>query len=142
MLRTIAVLLLLLGLATATPVVCLCLPTEAAGLTAGARQTAPDSAGYAERVAVDLGQTALVADRAGLAEGSRPTGSSVADAPSLIATSAAAAVAMLVATAAAGLPLLTPWHLPPLSPMQQVASPMADPGGPIWSPAPRPPRSA
>src|SRR4051812_17825536 len=41
MLRTFVVLLLLLGLATVTPVVCLCAPSQAAGLMAGVQQ--PDA---------------------------------------------------------------------------------------------------
>ena len=68
MLRTIAVLLMLLGLATATPVVCLCLPTEAASVTAGAQQATSAVSGQADRVAVDLRQTALVPDGAGYAD--------------------------------------------------------------------------
>src|SRR3954453_22059595 len=80
MLRTIAVLLLLLGLATVTPVVCLCAPSEAAGLMAGLqRADAAGSLGQATRVATD--------DR-------------VASGQSLLATSAAAVVASLVAAAA------------------------------------------
>lgn len=123
MLRTFAVLLLLLGLATATPVVCLCAPTvaaaDAAGLTATRDSIVPGGA--------------VISERPGA------SGARTGDAPSLVAASAAAVVASLVATAG-GLPTATPWQ-PPLPVISRwVPLGLAVPGGPAWSPAVPPPR--
>jgi hypothetical protein len=119
MLRTFAVLLLLLGLATATPVVCLCAPTQAAGLMAGLRHTDHDG-------------VSIQTDRTGVAE--QETGG-----PSLLATSAAAVVAALIATAA-GLPSGTPWRLPlPLAARAYPAL-LRIPAGPARPPMVPPPR--
>jgi hypothetical protein len=123
MFRTFAVLLLLLGLATATPVVCLCAPTVAAadavGLTSSGERIVPDGAGVSERTGASATRTA--------------------DAPSLVATSAAAVVASLVATAS-GLPTAPPWQ-PPLAVITRL-EPLrqAIPTGTRWSPAVPPPR--
>src|SRR5688572_11490347 len=108
MLRTVAVLLLLLGLATATPVVCLCAPSEGAGWMAGVQH--PDGYGIALQ----------------------GPGNSVADpdlrGQSLLATSAAAVVASLIATAA-GLPSSAPWRFPlPLAERWRPV-PLRVPGG-------------
>jgi hypothetical protein len=111
MFRTFAVLLLLLGLATATPVVCLCAPAEAAGLIASAPS-----------------------------DSSQPGGSSsVADAPSLVATSAAAVVASLVA-AVGGIPISTPWQLPRPEGLRWLSPAVSVLSGPSWSPLVPPPR--
>ncbi len=130
MLRTVAVLFLLLGLATATPVVCLCVPPlvsdavvarpfEAAGMPApGSR-----------------GGTALGTD----AEHPRATVAPTLDAASLISSSMAAA-ASLVATAA-GLPSSAPWRLARSGSIIRLAHPThRSPGGIAWSPAVPPPR--
>jgi hypothetical protein len=119
MLRTLGVLLLLLGLATATPVVCLCAPSEAAGLMAGVSRT--DARGDRIQGSQD--------DAPGVHTG----------APSLIAASAAAAVAMLVATAA-GPPSAAPWQLPRPVVGRRLPLMLSTPGGPSWSPAVPPPR--
>jgi hypothetical protein len=119
MLRTFAVLLLLLGLATATPVVCLCAPTQMAGLMAGVRQTDQDGA-------------ILQTDRTGLSE-QEPSG------PSLLATSAAAVVASLIATAA-GLPSGTPWRLPLPLVARTYPALLRIPAGPARAPTVPPPR--
>ena len=121
MLRTLAVFLLLLGLATATPVVCLCAPSEAAGLAAGLSSQANQPAPYDSMT------------------GEAPGASSVADAPSLVATSAAAVVASLVATAG-GVPSATLWQLPRPALIRWRPAPMTAPPGPAWSPAVPPPR--
>ena len=116
MIRTFAVLLLLVGLATATPVVCLCAPAEAAGLTGAA---------------ADAGASGR------LASTDDPAGS--VDAPSLVATSAAAVVASLI-TAAGGLRPSAPWRLPGPAVVRwqpAVATVMA---GPTRSPMVPPPR--
>jgi hypothetical protein len=119
MLRTCAVLLLLLGLATATPVVCLCAPTQAAGLMAGLRH--PDQDGVS-----------IQTDRIGVAE-------QETSGPSLLATSAAAVVASLIATAA-GLPSGPPWRLQ--LPLVARAHPahLRIPTGPARAPTVPPPR--
>jgi hypothetical protein len=119
MLRTFAVLLLLLGLATATPVVCLCAPTQAAGLMAGLRQP-------------DRGGVSIQTDRTGVAE-------QETSGPSLLAISAAAVVASLIATAA-GVPSGTPWWLP--LPLVARAYPalLRIPTGPARRPTVPPPR--
>jgi hypothetical protein len=123
MLRTFAVLMLLLGLATATPVVCLCAPTVAAADAAG----------------VTAARDGFVPDGAGLPERGGATGARTADAPSLMATSAVAVVASLVATAG-GLPTATPWQ-PPLPVISRwVPTRLAVPSGPAWSPSVPPPR--
>jgi hypothetical protein len=123
MLRTFAVLLLLLGLATATPVVCLCAPTVAAADVAG----------------LTVARDGFVLDGTGLPERIGAAGARTADAPSLVATSAAAVVASLVATAG-GLPTATPWQ-PPLPVISRwVPLGLTVPGGPAWSPAVPPPR--
>src|SRR5436190_3273446 len=119
MLRTLAVLLLLLGLATATPVVCLCVPSASAGLMAGVQQQ--DVRG--DRF--QRGHDAAPSERA--------------NAPNWIAAGAAAAVATLVATAA-GLPSAVPWQLPQPVVRRRPAPPPTIPGGPSWSPAVPPPR--
>ena len=118
MIRTFAVLLLLLGLATATPVVCLCAPSEAAGLATGLT-TRTDASGATPDAA--------------------STASNAADAPSLVATSAAAVVASLVA-AAGGLRPMTPWRLPQPAPPRWLQPIDSSPVSPAWSPAVPPPR--
>ena len=115
MIRTFAVLLLLLGLATATPVVCLCAPSEAAGLAAG-RPSQTDE---------------------GAAASSEASG--VTDARSLVASGAAAVVASLVA-AAGGLPSVTRWQLPQPAPARWLPPGLTVPPDPTWSPAIPPPR--
>jgi hypothetical protein len=115
MIRTLAVLLLLLGLATATPVVCLCAPSEAAGIAAGLpASTALDGAAPSEAA-------------------------STADPRSLVATSAAAVVASLVA-AAGGLPAVTRWQLPRPMVARRLPPTVTMPPGPARSPAVPPPR--
>ena len=121
MFRTIAVLLLLLGLATATPVVCLCAPSEAAGLAAGLTSRA-------DRLNASGFITSDVAPASG------PT-----DAPGLLATSAAAVVASLIATAG-GVPAAAPWRLPSPALIRWLPMPATVPPGPAWSPAVPPPR--
>ena len=113
MFRTFAVILLLLGLATATPVVCLCAPSEAAGLASH----------------VDASGTAT----------SERSAASAADAPSLVATSVAAVVASLVATAG-GVPSARPWQLPQPAIVRWLPPADVLPLGPAWSPAVPPPR--
>src|SRR5262245_41667762 len=125
MLRTLAVLLLLLGLATVTPVVCLCAPSEAAGLMAGLqRADAANSLGTAN----SLGQEARAA-----------TDDRVASGQSLLATSAAAVVASLVA-AAAGLPVAASWRLPLAAGARWLPLMLAAPGGLARAPTTPPPR--
>src|SRR6478609_2328917 len=119
MLRTVAVLLLLLGLATVTPVVCLCAPSEAAGLMAGVRQPDQDGAGI-ER------------DRIGRL--STATGD-----PTLLAMSAAAVVASLVATAA-GVRPAAPWQLPIPLVERWLPVRLPVPGGSAPTPTVPPPR--
>ena len=119
MLRTLAVLLLLLGLATVTPVVCLCAPSEAAGLMAGVQQ--PDGTGIT-----------IQGVRNGLAA---PDTS----APSLLATSAAAVVASLIA-AAAGLRTSAPWQLPLPQPARWRPIALRVPLGLVRAPTVPPPR--
>ena len=119
MLRTPAVLLLLLGLATVTPVVCLCAPSEAAGLMAGVQQ--PDRSG-----------TTMQGARNGLAA---PDTSG----PSLLATSAAAVVASLIA-AASGLRPSAPWHLPLPQPARWRPVALRVPLGLVRAPTVPPPR--
>jgi hypothetical protein len=119
MLRTVAVLLLLLGLATVTPVVCLCAPSEAAGLMAGVRQSDRDGAGI-ER------------DRIGL-PATQPGD------PSLLAMSAAAVVASLVATAA-GVRPAAPWQLPMPLGVRWLPVRLPVPGGSSPAPTVPPPR--
>jgi hypothetical protein len=119
MLRTLAVLLLLLGLATVTPVVCLCAPSEAAGLMAGVqRANTASSLGPDVRAALD---------------------GRVADGQSLLATSAAAVVASLIA-AAAGLPVAAAWRLPLTPGARWVPRMQAVPSGLARAPTPPPPR--
>jgi hypothetical protein len=118
MIRTFAVILLLLGLATATPVVCLCAPSEAAGLAAGLRSHA---------------------DASGTATSERSAASAAADAPNLVATSVAAVVASLVATAG-GVPSARPWQLPQPAIVRWLPPADVLPLGPAWSPALPPPR--
>ena len=116
MLRTFAVLLLLLGLATATPMVCLCAPDGVIGLI-----SQPAS-------------SEMTTSMAG------PSAS--ADAPSLIASSTAAAVSSAVATAA-GLPLAAPWQLSqPVSVARIVPPTWSMLLGQIWPPDAPPPQSA
>ena len=121
--RTFAVLLLLLGLATATPVVCLCAPSGAA-LASVTRQETTSPAAFG----------AILQSRTS-ASGTAPA----ADAPSMIAASAAAVVATLIATAG-GLPSTAPWRLPRPVTSRQLPSLLTVPGGPSWSPAVPPPR--
>src|SRR5215213_4793071 len=118
MFRTFAVILQLLGLATATPVVCLCAPSEAAGLAAGLTSHA---------------------DANGAATTDKSAVSTAAAAPSLVATSAAAVVASLVATAG-GVPSATPWQIPQLAVVRWLPPVDALPSGPAGSPAVPPPR--
>jgi hypothetical protein len=119
MLRTFAVLLLLVGLATATPMVCLCAPDGVIGLL-----TQPALSESARGPSTLAGQTVS------------------ADAPSLIAASAAAAVGSVVATAA-GLPSAAPWQLPQPGPVARVALPtLAEMIGQVWPPDAPPPQSA
>jgi hypothetical protein len=119
MLRTLAIFLLLLGLATATPIVCLCAPPLAAGIAA------------------------VTHDEAFMAAGTQPllpaSGVS-ADTARLISSSAAAAVASIVATAA-GLPSSAPWRLPRPGVVTRLL-PLAQStlAGLAWSPAVPPPR--
>jgi hypothetical protein len=116
MLRTLAVLLLLLGLATATPVVCLCAPDGVAGLIAQPVDRA----------------TVAGTDRAAVA----------ADATSLVATSAAAAVASVV-PAAAGVPSAAPWQLSqPVSAVRVAPPALSALLGQVWPPDAPPPQSA
>jgi hypothetical protein len=119
MLRTLAVLLLLLGLATVTPVVCLCAPSEAAGLMIG--QQRADAAG-------SPGQEARAA-----------TDERVASGQSLLATSAAAVVASLIA-AAAGLPVAGPGRLPRAPGARWLPLVLAAPVGLARPPTSPPPR--
>jgi hypothetical protein len=119
MLRTIAILLLLLGLATATPVVCLCAPSEGAGWMAGVQH--PD--GY--------GVTPQRPRNAASDPDSRG--------PSLLATSAAAVVASLIATAA-GLPSSAPWRFPLPLAERWRPGPLRIPSGLALTPTVPPPR--
>jgi hypothetical protein len=68
MLRTIAVLLLLLGLATATPVVCLCAPSDVAGLSVPATTGASSAADTPSLIAASAAAVvaSLVATAGGL----------------------------------------------------------------------------
>ena len=116
MFRTLAVLLLLLGLATATPVVCLCAPSEAAGLAAGLPS-------HTDTDAVTSSNAA-----------------STADARSLVATSAAAVVASLVAAAGGLQAVVTRWQLPRPLLARRLPPTITMPPGPAWSPAVPPPR--
>lgn len=124
MLRTIAVLFLLLGLATATPVVCLCTPTVAAS----------NAAGLSDRVGQsDDGSAVSLTEDAPFAP------ARAADAPSLIASGAAAVVASLVATAG-GVPLARPWQLPHVLADRLLHPTLPPLAGLTWSPAVPPPR--
>ena len=138
MFRTVAVILLLLGLATATPVVCLCAPPPALGAFAYARhemQPANDGR-FSRSVDADRGVSLIAwGAPAGLA-----TNGPADDAARLISSSAAAAVASIVATAA-GLPSSAPWRLPRPGIVARLRLTMPSaPGGPSWSPAVPPPR--
>ena len=116
MLRTFAVLLLLLGLATATPMVCLCAQDGVIGL---------------------VSQPAASEMTASMAGPSAAT-----DAPSLIAASAAAAVSSVVATAA-GVPSTAPWLLSePVSVARLMPPPLSAVLGQVWPPDAPPPQSA
>ena len=116
MLRTFAVLLLLLGLATATPMVCLCAPDGVIGLIS--QPASSESAASMAGPAVS------------------------ADAPSVIASSAAAAVGSVVVTAA-GLPLAAPWQLSqPVSVARIVPPALSVLLGQVWPPDAPPPQSA
>ena len=121
MFRTFAVLLLLVGLATATPVVCLCAPDGVVGL---------------------LAQPGRYEARGGLPASDRITDSLPVgtDASSLISTSAAAAVASVVATAA-GLPSTVPWQAPqPVSVARVTLLSSPDITGQVWPPDAPPPQ--
>jgi hypothetical protein len=116
MLRTLAVLLLLLGLATATPMVCLCAPDGVIGLI---------SQPASSESAADIGSP-----------------SRLADTPSLFAASAAAAVGSVIATAA-GLPSAAPWQLPQPVSVARVAPPtLSALLGQVWPPGAPPPQTA
>jgi hypothetical protein len=153
MFRTVAVLFLLLGLATATPVVCLCAPPFASDtFVYASRRPQPAPATVAvQRVGQEpigdgqLGHATATTDRAVSwgGAGASPVPVSAgpsADAASLISASAAAAVASIVATAA-GLPSSAPWRLPRPGVVARLHPTMPGmPGGPSWSPAVPPPR--
>ena len=119
MIRTFAVLLLLLGLATATPVVCLCAPSEGAGWMAGVQHTD----GYG---------SILQGPRNALTDPDTRG-------PSLLATSAAAVVASLIATAA-GLPSSAPWRFPLPQAGRWRPVPLQVPAGLARPPTVPPPR--
>jgi hypothetical protein len=119
MLRTLAVLLLLLGLATATPIVCLCAPDGVAGMMA---QPAHE---YGMR------------DAGGTASSAGTTASA-----GLLASSAAAAIASVIPTAA-GVPSSTPWQLAQPPSTVRVLPPVLDALlGQAWPPDAPPPQSA
>jgi hypothetical protein len=119
MLRSFAVLLLLLGLATATPMVCLCAPDGVIGLLAP--PALAESAGH-------------LADTPGAATSG--------DGTSVIAASAAAAVGSVIATAA-GVPSAAPWQLAqPVAVARVVLPAVAELPGLVWSPDAPPPQLA
>ncbi|MGE3271606.1 MAG: hypothetical protein AB7P40_22840 [Chloroflexota bacterium] len=117
MLRTFAVLLLLLGLATATPMVCLCAEDGMIGLAMQPASVSVDGPGHS---AVPVRES---------------------DAPNLIAASVAAAVSSLIATAA-GVPMAAPWQLPQMTAARLLPPPSTSASGQVWSPALPPPRAA
>jgi hypothetical protein len=153
MFRTVAVLLLLLGLATATPVVCLCAPPLASYTFAYAShetQPAPPAGAvqHEGRLPANTGQSGRAAPPADggvslVAAGTLPRLASadpVADSASLISASAAAAVASIVATAA-GLPSSAPWRLPRPGVVARLRQTLpTTPRGLSWSTAVPPPR--
>lgn len=128
MLRTLAVLLVLLGLTAVTPVVCLC--TSGGVVVAAVPQ---GSAG--ERVQ----NVSIAPNRAAFFESMPAADAASADTPSLIATSAAAAIALSIATVA-GVLVGELWRLPRPLVSRLVPPLLIYPLGPAWSPAVPPPR--
>lgn len=128
-LRTFAVLLLLIGLATATPVVCLCAEDGLVGL-----MSAPSTSLPVPPVGggLGLGQPADTAER-----------SPAADAPNLLAASATAAAISSVVPTAAGIPSAAPWRLPEPAIAARIAPPTeAALHGLAWPPTAPPPQVA
>jgi hypothetical protein len=128
----------LIGLATATPVVCLCVPlATGVAISRPIQQDAQGAdAGSGQGGAAGL---SLMANRAGLSEPISGGSQRVGDAPALIAVSALAAVSALVASAGE-LPAAAPWQLDLPVTIRFVPSPIAAPGDRAWSPAVPPPR--
>lgn len=124
MLRTFAVLLLLLGLATATPIVCLCAPDGVVGLIA--HEAVPGGVDGAVTPADGTGSVAAQAN----------------DSAGLLASSAAAAIASVIPTAA-GVPSSAPWQLAQPASVTRVAPPALDALlGQAWPPDAPPPQAA
>ena len=133
MLRTVAVLFLLLGLATATPVVCLCAPPLAPETVVLRLREPAEGPSYQQRDGATVGAVF------GYGHASS-AGDPALDTASLISASMAAVAASLVATAA-GLPSSAPWRLPrPLGVSRTVRPTFPAPAGLAWSPAVPPPR--
>ncbi|MCC7367227.1 MAG: hypothetical protein IT306_02320 [Chloroflexi bacterium] len=129
-LRTFAVLLLLIGLATATPVVCLCAEDGIVGLM---------SPPATSRLPVPAAGSSL-----GL-EQPRETAEQAPDsaAPNLLAASAAAAAISSVVPTAAGIPSAAPWQLPEPALAAHIALPTeAALLGLVWPPTAPPPQAA